>query len=105
MSESDTYVLVRQAIIDKHQVIGVYGGHRRELCPHAIGTKRGRAQAIFIQFGGSSSSGLGRPEDNWRCLAIDELTDVTVRDGEWHTAPNHSRPQTCVDVIDVEVDH
>lgn len=68
MSRSDTYNLIRQAIINKQQVIGVYRGHRREMCPHAIGTKNGREQAIFYQFDGSSSSGLGQPEKNWRPL-------------------------------------
>ena len=37
-------------------------------------------------------------------MPIDDLQDVVVTDGEWHTAPNHTRPQTCVDEIDVEVD-
>ena len=107
MSRSDTYNLVRQAIIDRQHVVGVYQGHRREMCPHAIGTKNGREQAIFYQFGGTSSSGLGQPEDNWRCIVIGGLTEVhvSVRQGSWHTASNHSRPQACVDEIDVEVEH
>jgi hypothetical protein len=25
-----------------------------------------------------------------------------VRTGVWHTAPNHSRPQSCVDQVDAE---
>ena len=41
---SDTYNLIRQAILDKQQVIADYGGQRREMCPHAIGTKNGREQ-------------------------------------------------------------
>ena len=105
MSRSDTYNLIRQAIINKQQVVGVYRGRRREMCPHAIGTKNGREQAIFYQFGGSSSSGLGQPEKNWRCIVIDGLADVSIRDGSWLTASNHSRPQTCVDEIDVQVAH
>ncbi len=101
----DAYALVRQAIIDNHQVFATYNGYPREMCPHVIGRKRGRRQALFYQFGGDSESGL-RPDgspNNWRCIPVDELRDVTIRPGEWHTAPNHSRPQTCVDEIDVEV--
>ena len=30
---SDTYNLIRQAILDKQQVIADYGGQRREMCP------------------------------------------------------------------------
>lgn len=100
-----TYEIISDAIRNKKQVIAIYQGHSRELCPHAIGTKNGRQQALFYQFGGHSSSGQivpGSPK-NWKCLAINGLSNVTVRDGEWHTANNHSEAQTCVDWIDVEV--
>ena len=87
-------------------MIATYNGHRREMCPHVIGTKNGRRQALFYQFGGTSSSG-GRIKpgstQNWRCIPVDGLTNVEVREGEWHTASNHSVPQTCVDIIDLEV--
>lgn len=102
---ADTYSLIRQAIQNKEQVIATYQGHEREMCPHVLGTKKGRQQALFYQFEGTSKSGLrpdGSPE-NWRCIFIDELENVRTREGPWHTAPNHSRPQTCVDQIDVEV--
>lgn len=102
---TDTYALIRQAIVNKQQVIATYNSHRREMCPHVIGTKDGRRQALFYQFGGTSESGLepaGSPK-NWRCIPIGGLSDVTVQAGAWHTAPNHTRPQTCVDNIDTEV--
>jgi hypothetical protein len=97
----DAYSIVRQAILDKDQIVATYQGHRRELCPHVIGTKGGRRQALFFQFGGSSSSGLP-PGGEWRCMPIDGLGDVTSRSGQWHTGA-HTRPQTCVDDVDVEV--
>lgn len=97
----DAYSIVRQAILDKHHIVATYRGHRRELCPHVIGTKAGRRQALFFQFAGSSSSGLP-PGGEWRCVAIDGLSDVTSRPGEWHTRP-HTQPQTCVDLVDVEI--
>jgi hypothetical protein len=98
----DAYSIVRQAILDKDQIVATYQGHRRELCPHVIGTKGGRRQALFFQFAGSSSSGLP-PGGEWRCMPIDGLGDVTSRSGQWHTGA-HTRPQTCVDDVDVEVD-
>lgn len=100
----DVYALIRRAVIEKLQVIATYHGHIRETCPHVIGRKNGRAQALFYQFAGGSSSGLGPDGSpgNWRCLFIDELTNVSVRTGVWHTAPNHSRPQSCVDQVDAE---
>ncbi|MGS1319406.1 hypothetical protein [Stenotrophomonas geniculata] len=46
-----TYAIVRQAILDKHQITAVYDGYYREMCPHAIGEKNGKEQALFYQFG------------------------------------------------------
>ena len=105
--KSRTYEIVKKAIIEKKQIVALYNGHRRELCPHVIGTKNGRYQALFYQFGGSSSSRtieLGSSK-NWRCIQIDGLSIEEVRDGEWYSASNHSRPQTCVDEVEVEVEH
>lgn len=98
------YDLIRQAIIDLKQVVASYRGYLRELCPHTIGTKNGRKQALFFQFGGESSSGLP-PGGEWRCIPVDEMTEISVRDGEWRTDGRHSQPQTCIDAIDVEVAH
>lgn len=103
----DTYQIVRLAILNKQIIRATYRGRVRVMCPHVVGTKNGRSQALFYQFDGESSSGLdpdGSPA-NWRCLLLDALSDVSVEDGEWHTAPNHSREQTCVDEIDVEVQY
>ncbi len=105
---SFTYQIVQQAIIEKHQVIADYGGYLTEMCPHVIGRKKGREQALFYQFDGDSKSGLDpAPESpkNWLCIPIDGLSGVSTQAGIWHTAPNHSRPQTCVDEIDVEVSY
>ena len=98
----DAYSLIRQAILAKQQVIATYRGHRREMCPHVLGTKGGRRQALFFQFAGGSSSGLP-PGGEWRCIPVEQLTDVSVRPGRWHTRTGHTQPQTCVDVVDVEV--
>lgn len=100
----DNYSLVKQAILDKDQVQAEYQGRYREMCPHAIGTKNGRRQALFFQFGGESSKGLP-PGGEWRCIPVDDLVDVSVEAGDWHTDNRHSQPQTCIDIIDVEVDH
>jgi len=101
---SDNYSLIRQAIIEKQQIVATYKELLREMCPHTIGTKNGRRQALFFQFAGESSRGLP-PGGEWRCIPVDELLDVSVREGEWHTDDRHSQPQTCVDEVDVEVAH
>lgn len=95
------YNLLRQAILKKQQVIATYNGYYREMCLHALGTKNGKEQCLFYQFGGQSSSGLIIPD--WRCIPVSGLKNVSVRDGEWHTAYDHSKKQTCIDHVDVEV--
>jgi hypothetical protein len=99
------YELVKDAILNKRQIIAVYNGYRREMYPHTLGWKGDKQHCLFYQFGGDSSSGLivSGSDKNWRCIPIDKLENITVQDGEWHTAGNHSLRQTCVDQIDVEV--
>ena len=100
---ASNYELIRRAIIERWQVSAVYKGKRREMCPHALGYKNGREQALFFQFGGESSSGL-LDGGQWRCLLVAELDSIELREGEWHSRGGHSRPQSCVDVVDVEVE-
>lgn len=113
-ASNQLYHMIRQAIINRDIVVATYHGHVREMCPHVLGTKKGRLQSLMYQFAGTSSNGLepdGSPA-NWRCIIVEELLNVSVRksDGHWHTASNYSRPQTCVnpdesfvDFIDVAV--
>jgi hypothetical protein len=77
------------------------------MCPHVIGTKGEREQALFYQFGGTSGSrplGPSGSPANWRCIPIEGLQDASVRDGLWHTASDYSKRQSCVDRIDVAVE-
>ena len=105
MSDS-TYDLIRSAIANKQIVVATYQDHVREMCPHVIGRKNGRKQALLYQFGGTTRIGpiTSDSPNNWRCIPIDELSNVTVRDGEWHTSANNFHSQTCVDQIDLKVD-
>ena len=98
--------LVRTAIMNKEHVVASYGGHFREMCPHTIGEKGGRRQALFYQFAGTNQPLLGPPgsPDNWVCAVIDRLSNVWTRTGPWHTGPKETRPQGCFDSVDVEVD-
>lgn len=102
----NNYELIEKAIKEKLQITAVYQGYYREMCPHALGTKEGREQALFYQFGGEGSKGPVTPgsTNNWRCIPIEGLTEIKVHSGEWHTAGNHSRAQTCVDDIHIEVE-
>lgn len=102
---SSNYDLISKAIKEKLQITAIYQGHYREMCPHALGKKRDKYQALFYQFGGSGSKGPVTPDSplNWRCIPIEGLTDIKLHSGEWHTAQNHSQAQTCIDQIDIEV--
>ncbi len=99
---SATYQIFRQAIINKQQITCTYKGYYREICPHTLGMTSGHEQALSFQFAGQSSSGLP-PQGEWRCMKLEEITNAKIKDGPWHTGANHSRPQTCVKQVDVEV--
>ena len=103
---STNYTIIRNAILNRQQVVATYKNHVREMCPHVIGTKNGKEQALFYQFGGTSSQGAITSDTpkNWRCIPIEGLSNITVRTGSWHTGDNHTQQQTCVDNIDIEVD-
>lgn len=97
---SDTYSLIRRAILTKQNVSAAYDGHFRDLSPHMLGTKDGKEQALFFQFAGGSSRG---DLPDWRCLTLDQLSNVSAIEGQWQTRSDYS-PDTdpCVDKFDVK---
>lgn len=101
-----TYDLVKKAIINKECVTCFYNGYLRKMTPHVIGLKNGTKQALFYQYAGDSSKGLSLdPTRNWRCIPIDKIENLEINNDIFQTANNHSKTQTCVDVIDVEVSY
>jgi len=96
--------MVRIAVEGRQPISAIYHNRYRLFCPHRLGrNKQGQVRVLCYQYGGESESGLkpmGSP-DNWRCIALDELTRVDLMDGPWRTAPNHSRPASCI--VDVDV--
>lgn len=99
---STNYELIRGAITAKHQVVGIYKGLRREMIPHALGHTDGHERALVLQVGGESSKGL--PDGGaWRCMDVSLLQELEVVAADWFSRDGHSRPQTCVQFVDVEV--
>lgn len=97
---SRIYTLFRNAILAEQQVICVYEGRYRELCPHIIGTnKRGEEAVLAWQFAGDSSG----PLPQWRCLRLANVSDARARGGHWHEGTSHRTTQTCVSSIDIDV--
>jgi hypothetical protein len=103
----DIYGLVWTAVESKWPIGALYHGRRRLLCPHRLGRNQaGQLRVLCYQYGGESESGLepvGSPA-NWRCIALEKLSQVELLDATWRTAPNHSRPQTCVAVADIDAE-
>ena len=97
---SANYTLFRNAILAEQQVTCSYGGRRRELCPHIIGTNKDGEQAVLAwQFGGESSG----PLPQWRCLKLANVCDARARDGRWHEGGSHKSEQRCVAKIDLDI--
>jgi hypothetical protein len=99
---SATYALLRKAIVGEKQVTCTYGGYRRELCPVVLGHTKGQEVVLAYQFGGSSRSGLPRAGE-WRCLAVSGVRDARLREGPWHEGSGHQKTQSCVEVVDIDV--
>jgi hypothetical protein len=102
MANSPTYNLFARAIRDRKQIVCVYEGHPRELCPIILGHSRGEEKALTYQFGGSSNSGLP-PGGEWRCLWLAKVREAALRDGPWHSGSSHTQPQGCVEIVDLDV--
>lgn len=104
---ADVYRIVRTAVENRPPISAVYDNRRRLFCPHRLGrNKGGQFRVLCYQYGGESESGLkpaGSP-DNWRCIALDKLSRVKLLDGAWQTAPNHSRPASCIVEADVDAE-
>jgi hypothetical protein len=98
--QSATYTLFRNAILGEQQVVCLYDGRARELCPHIIGTnKRGEEVVLAWQFGGESSG----PLPQWRCLKLAGVKNAHAREGRWHEGGSHRTTQTCVSEIDLDI--
>ena len=103
----DIYRLVRTAVVSRRRIRAIYHGRERWFCPHKLGRNREeRTRVLCYQYRGESGSGLqaaGSPS-NWRCIELEKLSRVALLQDMWHTAPNHTRPQTCVAEVDVDAE-
>ncbi len=99
------YGLVYEAIRDRRTISAIYHELPRLFCPHRLGrNSKGELRVLCYQYGGESETGLGLPgsSDNWRCIAVKKLNAVQPREDPWQTAPNHSRPASCI--VDPDID-
>ncbi len=99
---SSAYRLFEEAITSMKQILCVYNGRIRELCPIILGHSQGQEKALTFQFGGQSEKGLPRGGE-WRCLWLAKVKDIRLRDGAWHAGDSHGQPQGCVEFVDLDV--
>jgi hypothetical protein len=103
----EIYRVVWTAVTNKQPLEAMYQGRLRLFCPHRLGRNRqGGLRVLCYQYGGESLSGLqpaGSPS-NWRCIALEKLSKVKLVDDAWRTAPNHSRPASCVAEADIDAE-
>jgi hypothetical protein len=94
-----------RAIQQRRPIAAVYHERPRLFCPHRLGrNSKGELRVLCYQYGGASESGLGPAgsSENWRCITMEELSQVELLDGPWHTSSNHSRPSSCI--VDPDID-
>ena len=103
----EIYRLVWTAVQRRQPIEATYQRRLRLFCPHRLGRNAGgQLRVVCYQYGGDSQSGLepvGSPA-NWRCVMLEKLSRVKLLDDAWRTAPNHSRPGSCVVKPDIDVE-
>ena len=98
---SATYDLFARAIRKRRQVLCLYHGAPREICPIMLGHRDGTERVLAWQFAGNNEK--GEPvRGNWKCLSLDEVSEARLRDGPWHAGDSHKLAQTCLDSVDLD---
>ena len=96
---AEIYQVIRDAIVNKRIIKGTYQGHAREMCPHVLGrNKRHQEQALFYQFAGSSSSGLGAvgSPNNWLTHSTSVPSNYSPTASRACLAPRRSKPRPYI---------
>jgi hypothetical protein len=98
----ELFETVKFAIAHRRQLILMYGGFRREVCPHSLGWKNDHLSCFAYQFAGGSRKALP-PGGQWRCLHLHSMSEVRTQEGEWHTGPIDPQSSSCVDEFEAYV--
>jgi hypothetical protein len=101
---SSVYELFEQAMRERKQIVCRYHGLVREICPIVLGwSDSGEEKCLAYQFGGESTKPMTTPQTRWRCLTLTGVSDEQLRDGPWYAGIEHSQAQTCVKIVDLDV--
>lgn len=99
---SATYRLLREAMTKRRQVVCLYDGWRREICPIILGHSKGEEMVLAFQFAGLSGSGLP-PGGQWKCFRVAKMQELQQRDGRWYAGKEHRYAQSCVEEVELDV--
>ncbi len=100
---SATYGLVLRAMREKQQVVCIYQGYRREFCPILLGRTGLEEFSLIFQFGGETSKGRIPASGEWKCFRLAEIREIVLRDGPWRSGDSHSSAQTCMKMVEYDV--
>ncbi|MGH9653106.1 MAG: hypothetical protein ACRD6B_06515 [Bryobacteraceae bacterium] len=87
-----TWAILAGALTARRPVAATYHGHRRLLCPHALGWKAGRPKLLAYQVSGTTSTGA-LPADTtqrWRSMFVDDIEHPVIVDQPWQSAANYT---------------
>ncbi len=87
---------------ERKQVVCLYQGHRRELCPIILGHTKGEEPALTYRFAGGGSGDAPLPQ--WKCLQLVQVSEVELRDGPWRAGSSHRQRQACVADVEFDID-
>jgi hypothetical protein len=96
------YDTLKKAIQFKHCVRVFAAGRSRDICPHALGLKDGKARLLAFQYDGGSASGLAAG-GQWRAFFLNEISVATPIKGHWQSGPNLlAKTEACLDRIELQ---
>ena len=104
----EIYRLVWAAVANKQLVEAVYQGRLRLFCPHRLGRNREGRLRVYCA---TSTAAIARADSSLSVrlqtgvvLSLEKLSRVNLIEDVWRTAPNHSRPTSCVAEADIDAE-
>jgi hypothetical protein len=99
---SHTHALFLAAMRERQQIVCMYQGFIREICPVMLGRTGLEEKALVFQFGGLTSKGpITKPD--WKCFRLSEVHDATLRPGRWHAGTEHTAASHCMKMVEYDV--
>jgi hypothetical protein len=96
-----SYVLVRQAILERASITAIYENYVRHFSPHMIGKHaNGVPIVVAYQYGGGKPGGLPASGD-WCYYLLPRLHYVRRNGDRWMSGPLAGRPSHLIGELDV----